>query len=327
MRARPWTTRYSRSPIGFVFVPSSDRLTRGSRWMLRSLRWSGRCPHTISSPSRPTQTIDTCGLPSGLIVTRCASASDSSSSRACGCTPARVTSVCVMREVGRVAALWRYPVKSMAGQALDEVEVSWQGFAGDRRWAFIQDGLVRSHFPWLTIRERPDMWHYEPFFTDPDQPNKSPTFVRTPSGRELDVVDPALAEELGDGVRLIKQNRGVFDQAPLSLISTQTVAGIGALAGAELTPLRFRPNLVVDASGDFPEEDWVGSVLRIGGFSMRVDQKDERCVMINIDPVSTERNNAVLKAAGRERDACLGVYGTTVQPGRVAIGDPVALED
>ena len=95
-----------------------------------------------------------------------------------------------MREVGRVAALWRYPVKSMAGHALDEVEVSWQGFAGDRRWAFIQDGLVRSHFPWLTIRERPDMWHYEPFFTDPEQPNKSPTFVRTPSGQELDVADP-----------------------------------------------------------------------------------------------------------------------------------------
>jgi uncharacterized protein YcbX len=227
--------------------------------------------------------------------------------------------------IGRVVGLWRYPVKSMAGHALDEVEVSWQGFAGDRRWAFIQDGLVRSHFPWLTIRERPDMWHYEPFFTEPEQPNKSPSFVRTPSGQELDVVDPALAEELGDGIRLIKQNRGVFDQAPLSLISTQTVAGLGALAGAELTPLRFRPNLVVDASGDFPEEEWVGSVLRIGGFSMRVDQKDERCVMINIDPATTERNNAVLKSAGRELDACVGVYGTTVEPGRVAIGDPVSL--
>jgi uncharacterized protein YcbX len=230
-----------------------------------------------------------------------------------------------MREVGRVVALWRYPVKSMKGQALDEVEVSWHGFAGDRRWAFIRDGLERSHFPWLTIRERPQMWHYEPFFAEPEKPDKSATMVRTPDGRELDVADPALAEELGDGVRLIKQNRGVFDMAPLSLISAQTVAGIGALAGAELTPLRFRPNLVVEASGDFPEEGWVGSVLRIGGFSMRVDQKDERCVMINVDPATTERNSAVLKTAGREREACLGVYGTTVEPGRVAVGDPVML--
>jgi uncharacterized protein len=229
-----------------------------------------------------------------------------------------------MTEVGRVVALWRYPVKSMAGQTLDEVEVSWHGFAGDRRWAFIRDGLLRSSFPWLTIRERPDMWRYEPFFSEPERPEKSRTMVRTPGGKELEVTDPALAAELGD-VRLIKQNRGVFDIAPLSLITTQTVAGIGALAGAELTPRRFRPNLLIEASGEFPEDDWVGSVLRIGGFSLRVDQRDERCVMINVDPVSTERDASILKTAGRERGACLGVYGTTVEPGRVAVGDPVVL--
>jgi uncharacterized protein len=231
-----------------------------------------------------------------------------------------------MTEVGRVVALWRYPVKSMAGEALDEVEVSWHGFAGDRRWGFIQDGLVRSSFPWLTIRERPAMWHYQPFFSEPERPEKSPTLVRTPDGQELDVTDPALAAELGGGVRLIKQNRGVFDIAPLSLISTQTVGRIGVLAGAELTPQRFRPNLVVEASGEFPEDGWVGSVLRVGGFSLRVDQRDERCVMINVDPVSTERDPSILKTAGRERDACLGVYGTTVEPGRVALGDPVIRE-
>ena len=61
------------------------------------------------------------------------------------------------REVGRVAALWRYPVKSMGGEVLSETEVSWHGFAGDRRWAFIREGVVRSGFPWLTIRERPAM--------------------------------------------------------------------------------------------------------------------------------------------------------------------------
>jgi uncharacterized protein YcbX len=231
-----------------------------------------------------------------------------------------------MRQVGRVAALWRYPVKSMAGEALDAVEVSWHGFAGDRRWAFVQGQLVRSDFPWLTIRERPEMWRYTPFFTQPERPDKSPTRVKTPSGRELDVADPSLAAQLGDGVRLIKQNRGVFDIAPLSLITTQTVSGIGALAGAELAPNRFRPNLLVEATdGEFPEDGWVGSVLRIGAFSMRVDQRDERCVMINVDPETIERDPSILKTAGREREACLGVYGTTVQPGSVAVGDPVTI--
>jgi uncharacterized protein YcbX len=67
-----------------------------------------------------------------------------------------------MIAVGRVAGLWRYPVKSMAAEELDGAEVSWHGLAGDRRWAFIRDGQVRSGFPWLTIRERPELAHYRP---------------------------------------------------------------------------------------------------------------------------------------------------------------------
>jgi hypothetical protein len=60
---------------------------------------------------------------------------------------------------------------------------------------------------------------------------------------------------------------------------------------------------------------------------MRVDQQDERCVIVNVDPVTSERNPAVLRATARERATCTGVYGSTVAPGRVAVGDPVALED
>jgi hypothetical protein len=113
-------------------------------------------------------------------------------------------------EAGQVVGLWRYPVKSMAGEPLRAAEVSWHGLAGDRRWAFIRDGLVHSDFPRLTIRERPDMCHYRPSFRDPARPDASPTTVRTPAGAELDVADEALAAELGAGVRVMKQQRGVF---------------------------------------------------------------------------------------------------------------------
>jgi len=232
-----------------------------------------------------------------------------------------------MTMVGRVAALWRYPVKSMAGEELDGVEISWQGLAGDRRWAFIRDGQVRSGFPWLTIRERPELAHYRPHFAEPDRPNASLTLVRTPCGAELDVADPALAAELGPGVRVIKQDRGVFDTMPLSLLTTQTLAGLGRLVGTDLAPGRFRPNLLVDAPGrDFPEDTWVGRVLRVGGLWMRVDQRDKRCVMVTIDPVTLRRDPVILRAIARERDGWLGVYGSTVEPGQVAVGDPVELE-
>jgi MOSC domain-containing protein len=233
------------------------------------------------------------------------------------------------RLIGRVVALWRYPVKSMAGEALDEVEVSWHGFAGDRRWAFVRPGLERSDFPWLTIRERPEMAHYRPAFAQPDKPDRSRTIVRTPSGDEQDVVDPALAEELGDGVRVIKQNRGVFDIAPLSLITTRSIAGLEELVGTTLDRRRFRPNLLVEAEGDepFPEDGWLGATLRIRDAAIRVDQRDPRCVLINVDPETTERDARILRAVAQQRDTCLGVYASTVTPGRVAVGDSVRLED
>lgn len=231
-------------------------------------------------------------------------------------------------EAGRVVGLWRYPVKSMAAEPLEHADVSWHGIVGDRRWAFVRSGVERSGFPWLTIREKPDMRHYVPRFEDPSQPNKSVTKVRSPQGREFDVVDPELALELGHGARVIKQDTGVFDTFPLSLISVQTIKALGDLAQLELDPQRFRPNLLIDLKDapPFTEDEWPGAVVRIGGMRMRVDKRDGRCVMVNIDPRSTDSNPVVLKTIARERNSQLGVYGSTVQPGRVQVGDPVFLE-
>jgi MOSC domain-containing protein len=233
----------------------------------------------------------------------------------------------VMTVAGRVIALWRYPVKSMAAEPLAAAEVSWHGLAGDRRWAFIRDGQVRSGFPWLTIRELPELARYRPRFAEPERPDASVTLVRTPGGGELDVADPELAARFGAGVRVIKQDRGIFDTFALSLISTQAVASLSQLAGIELTAGRFRPNFLIDAGGaGFPEDAWVGRELRIGGLRLRVDKRDQRCVMVTIDPVTLRRDPVVLRVIARERDARLGVYGSVVQPGRVTAGDLVELE-
>lgn len=234
-----------------------------------------------------------------------------------------------IRQVGRVVGLWRYPVKSMAGNAIPEVDVSWHGFAGDRRWAFVREGVVRSGFPWLTLRERGDLNHYHPSFVDPAQPDKSATVVRTPSGAVYDVADPALAAELfTSAVRVIKQDRGIFDTFPLSLITTQTIDRLSEWVGSKLEVERFRPNILVEALDGMPfrEDAWVGSVLRIGGMRMRVDKRDGRCAVITIDPLTSERNPEILRAVARDRQGCLGVYGTTVEPGRIAVNDLVLAE-
>ncbi len=236
-------------------------------------------------------------------------------------------------QVGRVVGLWRYPVKSMAGEALAEVDVSWHGLAGDRRWAFVRSGVTQSGFPWLTIRERAEMSHYLPSFTEPHRPDRSPTVVRSPSGGLFDVMDKDLADELcPESVTVLRQDRGIFDTFPLSLITTQSIARLGEIVGTVLDLRRFRPNLLIEATSSaaeatpFPEDGWVGSTLRIGGLRLRVDKRDGRCAIITVDPETTERDPAILRAVVAERQGCLGVYGSTVEPGRIAMNDAVILE-
>lgn len=233
------------------------------------------------------------------------------------------------RYVGRIAGLWRYPVKSMGGEALTEVDVSWHGLAGDRRWAFIRNDSKESGFPWLTLRERGNMSHYRPSFDEPDRPDQSRLVVRTPSGAVLDVADPALGTELRPGgVRVIKQDRGIFDTFPLSLVTTQTINQLGKTVGTPLDVQRFRPNILVEAADDVPflEDSWVGSVLRIGTMRMRVDKRDGRCLVITIDPKTTEREPEILRAVARDRQGCIGVYGSTVEPGHFQLNDHVLVE-
>ena len=88
-----------------------------------------------------------------------------------------------MAEVGRVVGLWRYPVKSMAAEALSSVEVGFAGFAGDRRWAFVRGDVPRSGFPWMTIREDAAMLEHVPRLVDVDRPDKSRVVVRTLASR------------------------------------------------------------------------------------------------------------------------------------------------
>jgi uncharacterized protein YcbX len=231
--------------------------------------------------------------------------------------------------VARVVGIFRYPVKSMAPEPLTEVAVDWAGLSGDRRWAFIRSGQERNGFPWLTIRQLNTMGRYRPEYLDPDRLDAADTVVHTPTGEKYDVTDPALAAELGAGVRVIRHGVGVFDTAPLSLVSTRTLADLGDLAGRDLDVRRFRPNLLVAPVVDtpYPEDSWVGRGLRVGALRMRVDQRDQRCVMINVDPVTAERDPVVLQTVAQHRDVCVGVYGATVTPATVRLGDEVVLED
>ena len=80
-----------------------------------------------------------------------------------------------------------------------------------------------------------------------------------------------------------------------------------------------------DDGTEYPDDAWVGCVLSIGSARLRVDKRDGRCVVITLDPDTGARNPAILRTVAGERQGCLGVYGTTVRPGRIAVDDGVVI--
>jgi len=234
--------------------------------------------------------------------------------------------------VGRVCEIVRYPVKSMAGLATESAFLGWHGLDGDRRFAFrrVSD---ESGFPFLTASRFPELILYRPAELK-DAPNEVvPTLVRTPSGLEVELRSPALVRELaerfGSDLELHRFRNGIFDEGSVSLICPATIARIGLEANMNLDRRRFRANIVVASDDEcaFVEDTWVERTLTFGdvdtGPAVNVTMRDERCMMVNLDPDSAKQDPQVMRAVVRLNDNCAGVYATVVRRGLIRIGDVV----
>lgn len=239
-------------------------------------------------------------------------------------------------EIGRVEAVFRYPIKSMAGERLDDARLGWHGIDGDRRLA-VRRTRNRSGFPWLSASKLPDLLRFIPLRHDGASRDDLPTHVRTPEGHELAVFGEELSAELerrhGAPLELMHMRAGVFDEANVSVITTETVRAIGETAGVDTDVRRFRPNIVVRLLRPVPfEEDrWPGHVLVFGdlddGPRMSVTKRDARCSIVNLDPDSARAAPEVLKAVVRTNQNNAGVYGTVIRAGQVATGHAVHLQE
>src|SRR5438128_1754292 len=121
-----------------------------------------------------------------------------------------------MIEIGQVEAIFRYPVKSMAGEQLQAADVGWHGLDGDRRLALrrLKD---RGGFPWLTAGKLPDLLLFTPVRRqNGDAGDELPTHVRTPDGREIGIFDEELAAEVQRRhrapVQMMNMKHGIFDE-------------------------------------------------------------------------------------------------------------------
>lgn len=238
----------------------------------------------------------------------------------------------MFQEVGKIKAIFRYPVKSMAGEQLESAKLGWHGLEGDRRFALHRVGN-EGGFPWLTAGRLPQLLQYKPVNRSANGDGDLPTHIITPDGRELDLRGEALQQELsaafGSPVQMMRLDQGIFDEAKVSVISTATIQAIGQEAGFDLDVRRFRPNLLIETldGKPFAEDAWVGKIVRFkdddSAAGISVSMRDIRCAMINIDPVTGISDPNVLKAAVRLNDNDAGVYASVMKAGVISVGDRI----
>lgn len=239
-----------------------------------------------------------------------------------------------VRQVGEIAALFRYPVKSMRGESLDAANLGWHGIDGDRRMALRRTN-DRGGFPWLSASRLPELMLFVPVRRDGGAGNL-PSHVRTPEGDELAVFGEELAADIsrrhGSLVEMMYLDRGIFDEATVSVITAATVDEIATRAAQLPEVRRFRPNILVKSlrPAAFEEDAWLGGVLSFGdnrgAAAVTVTNLDERCSMVNFDPDSVRAAPEVLKVIVRDRNNKAGVYASVTRRGPLAVGQPVYLQ-
>ncbi|MFY9619709.1 MAG: MOSC domain-containing protein [Pyrinomonadaceae bacterium] len=236
--------------------------------------------------------------------------------------------------IGRITAIYRYPVKSMAGQLLDVATLGWHGIEGDRRFAF-RRLTDKSNFPWLTASKLPELILFKPFTLDGGSVELLPTRVRTPDGKEYELFSHELREDIskrfGSDVELMNLKAGVFDEASISVITRSTVQCIERESGRDVDLRRFRPNVVIESDDiePFAEDRWVGQTLMFGEGdncpAVKIYMKDERCRMVNLDPDTAEKDVQVMRTVARLNKNYAGGYGTVVRAGELRVGQVVTL--
>jgi uncharacterized protein YcbX len=245
-----------------------------------------------------------------------------------------------------VVGAWRYPVKSLQGEAVPDVVVEPDGLQGDRRWGIRDERTGRI----LTARRRPELLQARASYRE------GVPVIAVPGGRiatgpgpetdrvlsawlgsevslvSSDAAGPGRAEYFEDATddtsRAIEwtmpEHRYVDAAALLVLTTTSLRTGAALHPAGSWDARRFRPNLLVDAgAGDWPEDEWIGQVLQVGTATVVPTEGCIRCTMVTREQPGLVEDREMFRVLARHHAARFGVWCDVTRPGAAAVGDQV----
>lgn len=227
-----------------------------------------------------------------------------------------------------VAALWRYPVKSMRGEAVSSLTIDDRGAVGDRILALrtvygkLASGKATSNFCRVG-----GLLQFQATIDD-----RGLVLINFPDGRIRAARDPAVNDELSSflntKVELASEGKIPHrDSAALHLLSEAALRldSVDSPHQIMLDVRRFRPNLVL-ASEEAVENTWIGQIIKIGDrVLVKIDYQTERCVMITQPQIELPSEPCLLRVLGKGGKPYVGVYAHVIRPGAIHVGDRLQL--
>ena len=230
-----------------------------------------------------------------------------------------------MSLTGTVLSLHRCPVKSMAGEGLDELELFEHGVVGDREQALYWRGGRR-----LTARAAPRMLAWQATWAGA---NGGGPLVTAPDGTRWgwgdEGLERAISDDLGKEVKLVRDPTLMQDLADSVLVTFQpTLDGLSEELGTAVDLRRFRPNVHVALdAGPFAELGWEGLRLRVGEAELDLLHPCARCAIVTRDPDTQEAWGGLLRHLLRTHEATFGINARPHGRARISVGDPVEVLD
>ena len=209
----------------------------------------------------------------------------------------------------KITEIWRYPVKTMAGEKLQRVAIGPLGIEGDRV-VHVEDASGRV----ITARSHPRFLGHKGSLGADGAIRVDGRPWNTPEVA-ADVVDIA-----GPGAKLVRYDGAErFDVLPL-LVATD-----GAIAAFGHDHRRLRPNIVIGSVEGLTEREWPGACLRIGKVLIGVQDLRLRCVMTSYNPDTLVQDKEVTRGIYRRFDGKLALNCFVIEGGEIAVGDEVQL--